>query len=89
MAPTERPFALPPDGKIERTMTQNSPFSVRVERAGKKFGEAMNEIRSWLDRHKIQPTRFKSDIQEFEINFAREDEARLFARTFSREARTG
>jgi hypothetical protein len=35
-------------------MTRNS-FSVRVERPGKALGEAMSEIRSWLDAHKIEP----------------------------------
>jgi hypothetical protein len=72
-------------------MTQNSSLTVRVERPGNEFGEAMNEIRSWLDAHKIQPTGFKSDTLAadvaFEIHFAREDEARLFESTFSQNAR--
>ena len=43
-------------------MTRNS-FSVRVERPGKALGEAMSEIRSWLDAHKIEPAAFKADTQ--------------------------
>ncbi len=63
-------------------------FSVRVERPGEAFGEAMSEIRSWLDAHKIQPTAFNSDTTRpgavaFEIKFARDDEARLFQQAFT------
>lgn len=49
----------------------------------------MNEIRSWLDSHKIQPTdfRFKHSVTgaaAFEIKFNREEEACLFERAFTR-----
>lgn len=69
-------------------MTQNSPFSVRVERPEKTFGQAMNEIRSWLDSHKIQPAAFKADTTApgpvaFEIRFRHTDEARLFEQAFT------
>jgi len=69
-------------------MTQNSPLSVRVESPEKTFGQAMNEIRSWLDNHKIQPAAFKADTTAhgpvaFEIKFQREDEAHLFERAFT------
>jgi hypothetical protein len=81
-------LALPPHGKKERTMTRTSSFSVRVERPGKAFGEAMSEIRSWLDSHKIQPAAFNSDTKAvdavtFEIKFQREDEAHLFEQAFT------
>jgi hypothetical protein len=70
-------------------MTLKSPLSVRVERPGKALGDAMNEIRLWLDGHKIQPRDFQSDtavpgVAAFEIRFNREDEARLFERAFTR-----
>lgn len=69
-------------------MMQGSPFIVRVERSGKSFGAAMNEIRSWLDSHKIQPADFRptesvpGDVA-FEIRFQREDEARRFEQAFT------
>ena len=69
-------------------MTQITPFSVRVERPEKTFAQAMNEIRSWLDNHKIQPAAFKADTTipgpvAFEIKFQREDEAHLFEQAFT------
>jgi hypothetical protein len=48
----------------------------------------MNEIRSWLDSHKIQPADFRpsesgpGDVA-FEIRFLREDEAHLFEQAFT------
>ncbi|MGA8755803.1 MAG: hypothetical protein WB611_05655 [Stellaceae bacterium] len=70
-------------------MTLKSPFSVRIQKHGKALGDAMNEIRSWLDSHKIQPTdfRFKHSVTgaaAFEIKFNREEEACLFERAFTR-----
>jgi hypothetical protein len=69
-------------------MTLKSPLSVRVEKPGKAFGAAMNEIRTWLDAHKIQPVDFRPDpaapgAVAFEIKFSRDDEARLFEQTFA------
>jgi hypothetical protein len=69
-------------------MTQNSPLNIRVERPGKAFGAAMNEIRTWLDSHKIQPVDFKPSESgpgavAFEIRFKREDEAHLFEQAFT------
>jgi hypothetical protein len=68
-------------------MTRNT-FSVRVERPGKALGEAMSEIRSWLDAHKIEPAVFKADTKAsgpvvFDIRFTREHEARLFEQAFT------
>ena len=71
-------------------MSQNNPFSVRVERPAEELGSVMKEIRTWLDTQKIQPTGFKSDTQAanvaLEINFASEDEARRFQSTFGHYA---
>lgn len=69
-------------------MTLKSPLIVRVERSGKAFGIAMNEIRSWLDSHKIQPVDFRPSESDpgavaFEIRFRREDEAHLFEQAFT------
>lgn len=65
----------------------SSPLIVRIEKSGKAFGAAMNEIRTWLDGHKIQPADFrpgecKAGRVAFEITFKREDEARLFEQEF-------
>jgi len=61
------------------------PFIVRIEkRLPGSFGDTMNELRSWLDHNKIEPTLFKQiDGVEFEIGFDSEDAARLFQRDFS------
>jgi hypothetical protein len=72
----------------ERPMTHKSPLSVHLERPGKSLGMAMNEIRSWLDSHKIEPVDFRPatcnpGIVAFEIKFKHEDEARLFEQTFT------
>lgn len=67
-------------------MPADSPFIVRVEMRGTTLGAAMSEIRSWLDRHKIQPAGFSSeprpDGAAFDIRFAGEHEARLFEQAF-------
>jgi hypothetical protein len=70
-------------------MTLKSPLSVRVERPGKSLGDIMNEYRSWLDGHKIQPTEFRSDSSvpggaAFEISFNREHGARTFEQALVR-----
>jgi hypothetical protein len=90
MTLAERPiaFALPPVRQKERPMAQSFSLVVRVERAGKAFGEAMSEIRLWLDSHEIQPTSFKADTAApgpvaFEIKFQREDEAHFFEQEFT------
>jgi signal transduction histidine kinase len=69
-------------------MARSSPLSVRVEKPEGALGEVMNEIRSWLDSHNIQPTAFRTDkvsrgALAFDICFAGEHEARLFEQAFS------
>ena len=69
-------------------MTRTSPLVVRIERSGTPFGSVMNEIRSWLDSHKIQPAAFKADTPAsgpvaFEIKFQHEDEAQRFEQAFT------
>ena len=48
-------------------MMRKTPLSVRIEKPGRAIGEVMNEIRSWLDNHKIQPADFKSDADPTQI----------------------
>ena len=63
-----------------------SPFIVRVEKipeTGISFGLTMNDIRTWLDHHQIQPVAFKTIPRSwggmgFEITFANHHDARHF-----------
>jgi hypothetical protein len=68
-------------------MARSSALSVRFEKHESVFGEAMNEIRLWLDSRKIQPSDFKTRTGDaavvFDIRFAQEHEARLFGQAFS------
>ena len=69
-------------------MTLKSPLSVRIERPKTSLGDAMSEIRTWLDDHKIQPVEFRSSpsvsgTSAFEIRFNRVEEARFFEQTFA------
>lgn len=69
-------------------MTLKSPFSVRIERPKASLGDAMSEVRAWLDNHKIQPVEFRSEpsvsgVAAFEVKFSREDQARLFEQAFA------
>ena len=64
-----------------------SPTTVILEKSGNDLGYAMNEIRSWLDGHRIQPARFRTLPREtdgvtVEISFDTEYEACLFVQKF-------
>ena len=69
-------------------MAPDPPFVVRVKKQPEgSFGETMNNMRSWLDRRKIQPALFNSVFNALrgvgiEIGFDSEDEAELFERQF-------
>lgn len=59
-------------------------FRIKIEKtANTSVAGLMNNMRSWLDNHRIQPVEFKSHSTEygtvtFEIAFQSEDEAHLF-----------
>jgi hypothetical protein len=63
-----------------------SPFIVRVEEipeTGISFGLTMNDIRTWLDHHQIQPVEFKTIPRSFggmgfQITFANHHDAQHF-----------
>ena len=63
-----------------------SSFIIRVEEipeTGLSFGNTMNDIRTWLDHHQIEPVVFKTLPRSFggmgfEITFANHHDARLF-----------
>ena len=64
----------------------SSSFIIRVEEipeTGISFGLTMNDIRTWLDHHQIQPVDFKTIPRSFggmgfEITFANQHDARHF-----------
>lgn len=64
-------------------------FTIRVERPGIALAATMAEMRSWLDRHMVQPVEFKIERTEelrniaFDIQFRSKDEAARFAQVFA------
>jgi hypothetical protein len=70
-------------------MALGPPFKVRVEKKPERsFGQTMSEARSWLDRRRIEPLRFKplaNAESGFEISFNSEAEAILFGWKFRPE----
>ena len=68
-------------------MAITTPNMIILERpTDASFGKTMNEMRSWLDSKKIEPTYFKPVTRYngmvFEISFRNSDEAELFEREF-------
>jgi hypothetical protein len=64
-------------------MALSPPFVIYTQKQPHgSFGETMNDIRSWLDHHKMQPVLFKAAAHGFEIGFASEDDAFTFRREF-------
>ena len=67
-------------------MALDPPLIVRVEQipeTGISLAQTMNDIRAWLDHHKIQPSDFKPVAKSwggagFEIAFANPHDARFF-----------
>ena len=53
---------------------------------GTPLGNIINDIRPWLDRHKIEPVEFKSETENgfitLDIRFRGQGEALLFERDF-------
>jgi hypothetical protein len=69
-----------------------SPTTIILEKLAADLGCAMNEIRSWLDGHRIKPVGFKTLTRKtggvaMEIRFNTEDEAYLFLQKFSLNGR--
>ena len=40
-------------------MALNPPFTIRVEKPEVALAETMNAMRTWLDKHRVQPVEFK------------------------------
>jgi hypothetical protein len=69
-------------------MALNPPFTVRVEKPETMLANAMNEMRAWLDTHRVKPVEFKIAMTGmpgivFDIRLRREEEAILFERVFA------
>jgi outer membrane lipoprotein-sorting protein len=69
-------------------MALNPPFTIRVLKPEDALAETMNEMRIWLDKHKVRPVQFKIAMTgmpgiALDIRFRKETEAVLFARVFS------
>jgi hypothetical protein len=64
------------------------PYCIYIETpVGTPLGDAIDDIRSWLDRHKIEAVEFKSETKDglitLDIHFRSRDEAQLFERDFA------
>jgi hypothetical protein len=69
-------------------MARNPPFTIRIGKPETALAETMNEMRSWLDKHQVQPIVFKIARTgfpgiAFDVQFRSEDEAVLFEQIFA------
>ena len=69
-------------------MVLATPIKIEVHGpTGTPIGHIMNEVRSWLDRNRIEPIEFKTVVGRegigFEIRFRTEEEAQRFQREFA------
>jgi hypothetical protein len=69
-------------------MAFDPALTIRIEKPEGTLADTMNEMRSWLDEHGVQPVEFKiamtgMPIIAFEIQFRSEDDAVLFAQVFA------
>jgi hypothetical protein len=68
-------------------MTADSPFYVRVETPRDAFADTLNEMRTWLDTHKIPLSDFKIVPTEagiaVDLRFPDEYHASLFQQKFA------
>ena len=69
-------------------MAPKSPFTVRVEKPATTLGDAMKEMRTWLDNTALEPVEFKiavagvADIA-FDVTFRTSAEAMRFEQAFT------
>ncbi len=68
-------------------MPAPTAFSVHLESGGASLGEAMEDLRVWLDRHRIEPVEFTlaptpRKTVAFDIRFRKERDAVLFMKHF-------
>ena len=63
-------------------------YAIYIETpVGTLLAASISDIRLWLDRHKIEPVEFKSELRDgvvtLDIRFRGQNEARLFERDFA------
>ena len=63
-------------------------YSIYIETpVGTPLGDSIDDIRPWLDRHKIEPVEFTSEAKDgtitLDICFRSQDDAQLFERDFA------
>jgi len=64
-------------------MEQTSILSVRIKKADDvSFAEIMIRLRTWLDAAKIQPKKFRSLADGFELSFLSENDVQRFTAEF-------
>lgn len=69
-------------------MALDPPFTIRIEKPETALAETMNEMRTWLDKHGVQPVEFKIAMTgipgiAFDVQFRSEDEAVQFEQVFA------
>jgi hypothetical protein len=70
-------------------MALNPPFTIRIEKPEVALAETMAEMRTWLDKHQVQPLLFKINMTgipssvAFDLQFRNGDEAALFEQMFA------
>ena len=69
-------------------MAPTRPFTIRIEKPEAALAETMNEMRSWLDKHQVEPVEFKIAMTgfpgiAFDVQFKNEEEAVLSERMFA------
>jgi hypothetical protein len=70
-------------------MALDPPFTIRIEKPAVALAETMAEMRTWLDKHHVQPVVFKIERTAilpniaFNLQFRSGDEAVLFERMFA------
>jgi hypothetical protein len=69
-------------------MALKPPFTIRIEKPEAALAATMNEMRSWLDKHQVQPIEFKIARTgfpgiAFDLQFKSEKEAILFEKIFA------
>jgi hypothetical protein len=69
-------------------MALDPPVTIRIEKPEAALAETMAEMRTWFDKHRVQPVGFKIAMTgmpgiAFDVQFRSEDEAALFERIFT------
>jgi hypothetical protein len=69
-------------------MALDPPFTIRIEKPEVALAETMAEMRTWFDKHRVEPIQFIIAMTGmpgivFDLQFRREDEALEFQQMFA------